>query len=709
MQQHIVVPKWTMIFNSYRRISVTLIFRIFVVFVNSCIFCTSFTAQASNIDSLENVLASFKGSNLEKGNLLIDLSNIYWRSGDTVKMKASILDAINLAQKEGLEHVEKRAYTSLGNYYSTAQDYYLAHFYYKKAEKLCIMLNDTEYLCTIYFSLLRSFMFIEDHLNMLFYADKLLETISEWYDIETLIPIDSTKINLNDRMQRYIVTAQYYKGVATLSNEIPQDRLDFFIGLFQKTNIPNEGLLEMRIVSAIECGNIYAQINQPRKALQYLHFAREHSEFYLMPGSVKYLSTANALIAEAYAKLNQMDSAIYYINQLGETQLFFDHFAYSLHYRARIAIETAKGNYQKAFEIQKEFFFFTDSISKAEKSEDMARMKNWQELEQKDLENEFLQEERQKQQKLIKILTVALILIFALFPLIIIFYRKTTKKNSELQKEHTEKDKLFSVMSLQKDDIERKNRDISDSINYAKRIQTSILPPSDILEVTFPDSFIYFAPRGEVSGDFYWVTEIKGKLLCCCADGIGHGVPGAFMSMIGATLLNDIVKRPEILSPADILTRLDFEITSLLQKNIEEHSQEGLDMSIVEIDLQTYKIKIASAKRPVYLYSNDELTVYKGVRRSIGDQISDYNAPPFVNIEYVGKPNDKIYLFSDGYADQFGGPHGKKLMISAVKQMLDEIHHKPMKEQFGIIKNNFLNWKNTQEQVDDVVFIGIGL
>ncbi|MCL2072295.1 MAG: SpoIIE family protein phosphatase [Marinilabiliaceae bacterium] len=298
------------------------------------------------------------------------------------------------------------------------------------------------------------------------------------------------------------------------------------------------------------------------------------------------------------------------------------------------------------------------------------------------------------------------VFLFLIYLVINVRERKLRHQKEQLEKEVANQ---TVILRQQKAEIERKNRDITDSINYAKRIQTSILPPADILEARFPESFIYFAPRDIVSGDFYWVTELKGKIMCCCADCTGHGVPGAFMSMIGSTLLSDIVKRPEISSPADILSRLDFEIKILLQKNTKELSQDGMDIAIVEIDLQTYKIRIASAKRPVYLYFNDELTIYKGVRRSIGDHVTDYNAPPFVNIEYDGKSKDKIYLFSDGYADQFGGPHGKKLMISAVKDMLDEIHKKPMKEQFFIIKNNFINWKNNQEQVDDVIFIGIGL
>ena len=294
------------------------------------------------------------------------------------------------------------------------------------------------------------------------------------------------------------------------------------------------------------------------------------------------------------------------------------------------------------------------------------------------------------------------------FVYLIIYYREKKLRN---QKEVLQKEVANQTVLLrqQKAEIERKNRDITDSINYAKRIQTSILPPISVLESRFKESFIFFAPRDIVSGDFYWFYEAKGKFLCACADCTGHGVPGAFMSMIGTTLLNDIVKRQDVKSPADILNRLDFEIKILLQKNIQEFSQDGMDISIIEIDSSTNRIRVASAKRPIFIFINNELTIYKGVRRSIGDQISEINAPDFVNIEYEGKPKDSIYLFSDGYPDQFGGENEKKFMTSAIKEMLKEIHQKSMQEQYNIVKNTYLSWKQSHEQVDDVIFIGIKL
>jgi ligand-binding sensor domain-containing protein/serine phosphatase RsbU (regulator of sigma subunit) len=263
------------------------------------------------------------------------------------------------------------------------------------------------------------------------------------------------------------------------------------------------------------------------------------------------------------------------------------------------------------------------------------------------------------------------------------------------------------LLRKQKAEIERKNRDITDSINYAKKIQASILPPLSQLKSAFHDSFIYFAPRDIVSGDFYWFYQAKDYFTVSIADCTGHGVPGAFMSMIGSTLLNDIIKAQPGISPSTILENLDREIKILLQKNSVDQTQDGMDISILEIHIPTRKVRLASAKRPVFLYINNELTIYKGTRRSIGELTTDDTR--FINIEYQLSKGDLIYMFSDGYTDQFGGPLGKKFMKVGVENLLEQIRHKNMEEQYATIVSNFTNWKGELDQVDDVIFLGIKL
>jgi ligand-binding sensor domain-containing protein/serine phosphatase RsbU (regulator of sigma subunit) len=294
--------------------------------------------------------------------------------------------------------------------------------------------------------------------------------------------------------------------------------------------------------------------------------------------------------------------------------------------------------------------------------------------------------------------------VFAMYWLI-----KYRERALRLQKEALQQEVASQTVVLrkQKAEIERKNQDITASINYAKRIQRSILPQVDTLRDTFPESFIFFAPRDIVSGDFYWFNKSKERFTICCADCTGHGVPGAFMSMIGSTLLNDIYKHEHVSTPADMLERLDADIHILLQKDGNNQAKDGMDISIIQIDLNTGKVILASAKRPVYLFINNEMTIYNGTRRSIGDDLVK-NAS-FINYEYQCSKGDSIYLFSDGYPDQFGGARGKKFMKVGVKRLLDEIHDKPMTKQGELVRDNFLNWKGDFDQIDDVLFMGIRL
>ncbi len=303
------------------------------------------------------------------------------------------------------------------------------------------------------------------------------------------------------------------------------------------------------------------------------------------------------------------------------------------------------------------------------------------------------------------LLIMAAIIILLIYSLIKFRERKLRHQKQLLQKEVASQ---TVMLRQQKAEIERKNQDITDSINYAKKIQSSILPPLKELRDALPESFVFFKPRDIVSGDFYWFNRVKDKFVICCADCTGHGVPGAFMSMIGTTILNDIFRIPHINSPADMLEKLDEEIKILLQKNQSGETRDGMDISVIEIDLKTRRVRLASAKRPVFLYINKELSIYKGNRRSIGDSLADGHSA-FVNIEYNCSKGDLIYMFSDGYTDQFGGPLGKKFMKVGIRNLIEEIHDKPITEQYKIVESNFENWRGKLEQIDDVLFMGIKL
>lgn len=307
---------------------------------------------------------------------------------------------------------------------------------------------------------------------------------------------------------------------------------------------------------------------------------------------------------------------------------------------------------------------------------------------------------------------IASLVMLVLTTIFIIF--KIRERNQKAIQEYLQRqlDERTREVVMQKEEIEIKNRDITDSINYAQRIQASILPSIKKLHDAFTGSFVFYQPRDIVSGDFYWYEKVsENKFMVVCADSTGHGVPGAFMSMIGTTLIKDICLRSGIQKPSQVLTTLDNEVREALNQNVETTgSNDGMDIIVAEVDMKTYNFRVSSAMRPVIIYSGGEQIYVKGSRSSIGGQLDeDRLDKEFIDQEFQLKKGDIIYMFSDGYPDQFGGPLGRKFKMVRLKNLLRDIHDKPMDEQYNYIKSNFFLWKEDLEQVDDVLFMGIKL
>ncbi len=286
------------------------------------------------------------------------------------------------------------------------------------------------------------------------------------------------------------------------------------------------------------------------------------------------------------------------------------------------------------------------------------------------------------------------------------------ERNHRAQQEYLERELAARTKEVreQKEEIEIKNRDITDSINYAQRIQFSILPSTSTLLEHCSGAFIFYRPRDIVSGDFYWFDYFPDthRLLVVCADSTGHGVPGAFMSLIGTTLIKDIAMRSDIHNPADILYRLDENVQSTLNQNQEsEQANDGMDMVVCEINTETQYVRFSSAMRPFVVYHDGVPTMYKYSRSSIGAQPGKNKA--FEMTEVKLSVGDTIYMFTDGYTDQFGGPSGKKFKMNRLQSVLDDIQTRDMDEQYRVIKENFDLWKGKMDQVDDVLVIGVRL
>lgn len=253
--------------------------------------------------------------------------------------------------------------------------------------------------------------------------------------------------------------------------------------------------------------------------------------------------------------------------------------------------------------------------------------------------------------------------------------------------------------------LEEKNHEITDSINYAKKIQDALIPSEQEFNGHFKEAFVLFRPKDIVSGDFYWITERQGKIYYATADCTGHGVPGGFMTMLGISFLDEIINEKGVEGPAAILDALrDRLVHTLKQSGTAGENKDGMDIVLCCLDKQRSTLEFSAANNSLYILRNGGLTEYKGDKQPCGFH---HDSRPFTGHRISLQPGDCVYTFSDGYADQFGGPKGKKFKYKQLQETLLASHHKPFAEQKRDVSNVFDAWKVPLEQVDDVLLVGV--
>ncbi len=259
-------------------------------------------------------------------------------------------------------------------------------------------------------------------------------------------------------------------------------------------------------------------------------------------------------------------------------------------------------------------------------------------------------------------------------------------------------------IELQHDVIEKKNAEITSSINYASRIQTALHPEPKLPDF-ITEHFVFWKPRDIVSGDFYWIRQVGTKIVFVAADSTGHGIPGAFMSMLGVSFFNDIIWRRKILKPADVLNELRQQVKESLHQtgNLGEQ-KDGMDIAICVFDMETRSLEYAGAHNPLYLFRNGILLDYKADRMPVGIHKRE---TPFRDQLIQLEKNDMLYIFTDGYVDQFGGIDNEKLKSKRFKDLLLSISSLPTAKQKQQIGDFLQIWRGDNEQVDDILIIGI--
>ncbi len=276
----------------------------------------------------------------------------------------------------------------------------------------------------------------------------------------------------------------------------------------------------------------------------------------------------------------------------------------------------------------------------------------------------------------------------------------------EIEKKNLEIKTQIENELVQKEIISKKNKEMMADIRYASRIQQAILPNLELLNNNMEEYFILHQPKSHVSGDFYWFSVHEDKQIIAVGDCTGHGLSGALMHMLGSVYLNEIISKGNLNSASYILNQLrDHIMRSLNQKGESGETQDGLDIALCILDNKTRTMQFAGANNPVYIINNNELNEVKGDRMPVGIHINFDK--PFTNHCIDLKKGDQVYLFSDGYADQFGGPRGKKFRYKQFKELLINISHEPMNIQKEILNNTHDKWRGSVEQIDDILVFGI--
>ncbi|MES2139474.1 MAG: SpoIIE family protein phosphatase [Bacteroidota bacterium] len=269
----------------------------------------------------------------------------------------------------------------------------------------------------------------------------------------------------------------------------------------------------------------------------------------------------------------------------------------------------------------------------------------------------------------------------------------------------------------QKAELEAKNgeleilyKHVTDSIKYAKRIQEAILPPDSLVRELLPNSFVLYKPKDIVSGDFYWIGQKDGKTMFAAVDCTGHGVPGAFMSIVGHNILKQVVSNNNFTTPAQILDSLNEGVSETLHHGGHEHEEgqakDGMDISFCTIDFKTLELQYAAAYNPLYIVRNGQLIQTKANKFPIGLFLGE-EKKKFTNHTFQLERGDTIYIFSDGYADQFGGPYGRKFMAIPFRVLLMDINKEPIEKQKIILNKTIEDWRGQLDQVDDILVIGV--
>ncbi len=512
-------------------------------------------------------------------------------------------------------------------------------------------------------------------------------------------------LKISQEINDQISEASAYTNLGSMYND--QGNHDLAIECLEKSIVlkKQNGNKKGEATSLNNLGATYYQMGNMEKALEC--FQGSYDIYNQINDTKNCFSPLNNL-GSIYFDKKEFDKALSYYEKAYEVSQKLGSLSKEILCLESLALTHKElGNASQALDFSIQCSSLKDTLFNKDQAEITAEMQMRFASEKKQQENEILNLQVKSESfiKMIFIVVAGLLLVLAFF----IF--RGLKQKQKINKALEEKNKIIEEQKLtvekQKHIVEEQNKDITDSIKYAERIQNAILPPDQLWYSLLHDSFVFYKPKDILSGDFYWVEQRGDLVFVAAADCTGHGVPGALISIVNYNLLNKAVLEKELNDPAEILNYVNNQLTVALHQTFQESSvRDGMDISLCVINTKTLEIHYAGANNPIYIVSENALTQLVANKFPVGAFV-DEKLQLFTSQKMRLEKGDLIYLFSDGYADQFGGQNGKKLKYKTFKEILLEIHHLSASEQQQILANRFTAWKGNLEQVDDVLVIGI--
>lgn len=677
--------------------------------------------------------------------------------------------SLELCEKYEIENIKAKNYILKGILYSDNGLYEESIGLYNKALSVSLEIKDSSLITKCYANIGVSYYFIANYEKAIGYYLKSLKILEEIKDSANI------SVLLSNLAVFYQMQNQYDKSINTLNKSLSYtDKNDYkkissiynnLVSTYIKIDsidkalyYNNESLRLMELnrdfrgmaVAYNNMAEIYRKSNNVKLAIEYLKKAILISEKYSIQSDIPHYYRS---LGVSYFDNNELNLAAEYTLKSidickiqGNRKLLLDN------YFLLADIYRADKKYEKSTELLFIYKELNDSIVKEEYFKNIAELDAKYQAEKKEKEiiilnkdNQLKEEKINKQNVLIYSFITGFLIIFIFSIIILRLYNLKKKANIELELKNAQIYSQKEEIEAQRDEIEEQKdyvieqrdtimlqkKELTDSIHYAKRIQSALLPLKESFDSLFENYFIIYFPRDIVSGDFYWIKEHKNKIICTVADCTGHGVPGAFMSMLGIAYLNEIINNDSYNNSAEILNQIRTNIVlSLHQAGKDSDSKDGMDISLCIIDKQLNKLQFSGANNPLYLIrrtqdsklhdiendssnikiiesSNSTLFEIKGDKMPIAiyDKMEDFTTNYFDLFS-----GDTIYLFSDGFADQFGGENGKKYMYKKFKNLLIESNDLDKKAQCNFITselNKWMNYGEWLEQTDDITIIGL--